>query len=151
MAIKLSQWAKKHNLTYAGAFNLYKKFGIPGAFTLPSGSIFIEENIISSKKIEKVAVYARVSKDKEDLEGQVKRVSDFCEANGWEVSVIKAEVASNLNERRKGLLELFSDKDLTKIVVESKDVLTRYGFWYIKEYLNSFGCDILILKTEDDE
>lgn len=153
-AIKLSQWARENGLTYRGALNHYNKFGITGAYVLPSGSIMIrpEEKII--QKQEKVVIYARVStaKQKKDLDTQAQRISEYCIANGWKISSIKKEIASGLNDKRKKLLEIFKDKEITKVVVEHKDRLTRFGFNYIEEYLKSFGCEIVIInKVETDK
>ena len=40
--IKLSEWAKKHNYSYRGAFNLFKKGLIEKSFQTSTGSIFVE-------------------------------------------------------------------------------------------------------------
>ena len=41
--MKLSEWAKKHDYTYRGAYNVYKAGKIPNAQQLPTGTIIIDE------------------------------------------------------------------------------------------------------------
>ena len=45
--MKLSEYAKKHNICYRTAWNMFKENKIPGAYKLPSGAIRIgnKENI----------------------------------------------------------------------------------------------------------
>lgn len=82
-----------------------------------------------------VVIYARVSshKQKDDLERQVQRLSDFCVARGMVVSKIFKEIASGMNDKRPKLHSILQDDTITKVVVEHKDRLTRFGFNYINE------------------
>jgi hypothetical protein len=55
--IKLSTWAEQNEYTYRGAYNVFKRGAIPGAFRSPSGAILVdvEENdngntVIEDKK-----------------------------------------------------------------------------------------------------
>lgn len=131
--MKLSTYAKKLGVTYRIAWNLFNAGQIKGAYKLESGTVIVPNEV--DEKKECVAVYARVSssENKSNLSAQSKRVQDFCLAKGWVVSKIEEECASGLNDKRPKLLKLLKDEAVTKIVVEHKDRLSRFGVNYIKE------------------
>lgn len=129
--MKLSAWAKKQGVTYRTAWNLYKAGQVPNAYTLATGTIIVPEEKEPQKDF--TVVYARVSsaENRANLETQALRVSSFCAAKGWEIKKIVKECASGLNDQRPKLLALLSDPKVTRIVVEHKDRLTRFGFNYL--------------------
>lgn len=151
--MKLSQWAKKQGIGYRAAWNHFKNGLIKGAYTLPSGTIIVPENIEQISKQEYIICYARVSssQNKTNLESQSKRINDFCAAKGWIVNESIQEIGSGLNDNRKKLLKILEDKKATKIVVEHKDRLTRFGFNYIKTVCDSFNCEIIIINPAMDD
>lgn len=89
-------------------------------------------------KDEYTVVYARVSssENKSNLESQSKRLQDFCAAKGWSVKEVIEEIGSGLNDDRRKLSKLFSNHKVTRVVVEHKDRLTRFGFNYLKKLWN---------------
>ena len=149
--MKLSEYAKKNSLSYQSAWNHFKQGLIPGARQLPSGTVVIDE-VVQQQKPEYVIVYARVSssENKSDLETQADRLCQFCAAKGWTVNEVVKECASGLNDNRPKLSKIFTDRKATKIVIEHKDRLTRFGFNYIKLLLND--CDIIVVnECETDQ
>ena len=132
--MKLSHWAKKHCVTYRTAWTHYKQKKIPGAYELSSGAIMVQEPQDAVVKQEYVVVYARVSssENRDNLDAQAKRMTDFCNAKGWAVAEVIKECASGLNDRRPKLQKILSEKKATKIVCEHSDRLTRFGLAYIK-------------------
>lgn len=147
--MKLSEWAKKHDYTYRGAYNVYRAGKIPNAKQLPTGTIIIDEQKTETKP-DYTVVYARVSssENKNNLESQALRVAQFCSANGWIVKEIVKECASGLNDVRPKLHKILKDKNVTRIVVEHKDRLTRFGFEYIKTL---FDGEIIIINEVIEE
>lgn len=147
--MKLSAYAKKLGVSYQTAWNHYKAGLIPNARKLATGIIVVDEEMGSTP--ERTAVYARVSssENKTNLVSQSKRVQDFCAAKGWVVSVIVEECGSGLNDDRKKLQKLLLDKSVTRIVVEHKDRLTRFGFNYIKDLWH--GEIVVINEVVEDE
>jgi len=99
----------------------------------------------------RTAVYARVSSsmNKDNLISQSKRVQSFCLAKGWVVSAVVEECASGLNDSRPKLMKLLLDKTITRIVVEHKDRLTRFGYNYIKNLW--LGELVVINEVVEDE
>jgi putative resolvase len=132
--IKLSEWAKLNSYTYRGAFNLFQSGKIKGAFKGDSGSNLVEIEDDVKLKPEYNIVYARVSssENKSNLNSQAERVCQFCNAKGWVVHEVIKECASGLNDKRPKLQKILKDNKATKIIVEHKDRLTRFGFEYIK-------------------
>lgn len=147
--LKLSEWAKRHSLTYRGAYNLFKQKKIKGAFSLESGTIIVPEEQAKTRD-EFTVVYTRVSssENKTNLNSQTKRVCDFCAAKGWVVNQIVEEVGSGLNDERKKLQLLLKNKNVTRIVVEHKDRLTRFGFNYISTL---FDGEIVVINEAQEQ
>lgn len=151
--IKLSEWAERHSYTYRGAWGKFKRGQIDGAIETPSGNLLIEDNtedLSCQPKKEYIVVYARVSssENKENLDSQAMRVAQFCNANGWKVHEIVKECASGLNDTRPKLTKIFKERNATKLVVEHKDRLTRFGFNYIKELFPE--CEIVVINEVAD-
>jgi len=145
--LKLSEWAEQNNYTYRWAFELYKLGKIPSAYKTDTGSIRVP--VKQSIKPEYVVVYARVSssENKSNLDSQAQRVSQFCNAKGWIVKEVVKECASGLNDRRPKLLKLLKENKATKIVVEHKDRLTRFGFGYIEAL---FSGELVVINEVND-
>lgn len=147
---KLSEYAKEHGLTYRTAYNHYKRGLIKGAYQLPTGTIVIPDDY-NIDKPEYTIVYARVSsaENKKNLDLQAKRVCDFCRAKGWVVNQIIKEIGSGLNDKRPKLQKILKENKATRIVIEHKDRLTRFGFEYIKTLFK--GDIVVINEVEEDE
>lgn len=107
----------------------------------------------TARKSESVAIYARVSssENKSNLETQKERLISYCNARGYQVSKVVVECASGLNDRRPKLEKLLLDEDITKIVVEHKDRLTRFGFNYIEKLLHRCSVQLEVVNTADGE
>jgi len=148
--MKLSVWAKKQGITYRTAWNYFNNNMIDGAYKLKSGTIIVPEE--KSIKQDYTIVYARVSssENKSNLDSQAKRVCEFCNAKGWIIKEIVKECASGLNDNRLKLQKILKENKATRIVVEHKDRLTRFGFEYIKSL---FSGEIIIINEviEDEE
>jgi len=146
--MKLSVWAKKKGIGYRAAWNQFKLGQIPGAYKLESGTIIVPDDEQDDKK-EYTVVYARVSssENKDNLKSQAERVCSFCSARGWIIDEVIKEYASGLNDNRPKLTKILKNKDVTRIVVEHKDRLTRFGFNYIDSLFD--GDIVVINKTEN--
>lgn len=149
--MKLSEYAKRNSISYQTAWVHFNKGLIPNARQLPSGTVVIDD-IEQQLKPEYVVVYARVSssENKSNLESQADRLQKFCEAKGWIVNEVVKECASGLNDNRPKLSKILTERKATKLVIEHKDRLTRFGFNYIKLLLTD--CDIVIVnECETDQ
>src|SRR3981081_741701 len=85
--MKLSQYAKQQGISYRTALRWFRAGTIKG-YQAPTGTIIVTEGETPAHPYEKVAVYARVSsaEHKENLERQGERLSQYCEARGYQVA-----------------------------------------------------------------
>ena len=149
--MKLSQYAKQQGISYRTALRWFRSGAIKG-YQAPSGTIIVTENE-QHKPTEKVAIYARVSSAeyKENLEKQVARLSDYCAARGYQVAQVVKDVASAINDSRPKLLALLKDTSITRIVVEHRDRLTRFGFHYLEALLEAQGRTIEVTNVAESD
>ena len=152
--IKLTQWAKLHDYTYRGAFGLFKRGGIPNSKQLFGGAIVVEvedETPVQVEKPEHNVVYARVSssENRSNLDSQAARVCQFCNAKGWVVHEVVKECGSGLNDCRPKLDKLLKSRSATRLIVEHKDRLTRFGFNYIESLMTD--CEIVVINPAADD
>lgn len=153
--IKLSQWAKDNGVSWRTAYRYFKTGKITGV-QFDNGTILVDvyDELNSGKGL--TVTYARVSSPeqrKTNLETQSKRLTDYCAANGWIVDRVIKEVGSGLNDQRPKLDKLLrSDEQISRIVIEHKDRLTRFGFNYIEILAEKQGLEIIVINpTEDDK
>ncbi len=151
LSMKLSQYAKQQGISYKTALRWFKSGAIKG-YQAPSGTIIVtvDESI---EKPEKVAIYARVSsaEQKANLERQAERLSQYCEARGYQVAKVVKEIASGLNDSRPKLLALLKDTSITRIVVEHKDRLTRFGANYLETLFETQGRALEVVNLAEND
>lgn len=145
--MKLSQYARQQGISYRTALRWFRAGAIKG-YQAPTGTIIVDEGETRPTRPEKVAIYARVSspEHREDLERQAVRLTDYCAARGYQVAQVVKEVASGVDESRPKLLALLTDTGVTRIVVERRDRLTRFGFPYLEALLQAQGRTIEVVN-----
>ena len=150
--MKLSQYAKMKGVVYRTAWNWWKKGIIECEQDKITGSIFMKTDVKYNKQQEKVALYARVSsyEKKKDLESQLERLRNFSNASGYIISKEVKEVASGMNDNREKLNKILTDVSYATIIVENKDRLTRFGFNYIKNFLEMQGRKVIVMNESDE-
>jgi predicted site-specific integrase-resolvase len=150
--MKLSHWAKLKGISYLTAWRWFNQNQLPVKATkMPSGTIIVESEPLNNSN-KKTYTYSRVSSHdkKEDLERQVKRCLDFCAINGWPVEKSFKEISSGMNDHRKQLTTLLN-LNPSRIVVEHKDRLTRFGFGYFEILLPMLGCELVVINRDSEE
>ena len=100
-----------------------------------------------------VVTYARVSssENKSNLESQSNRLISFCNAKGWQTHINIKEIGSGLNDKRQKLETILLKGDATKLVVEHKDRLARFGVRYIEILCKHIGCELIILNPNEND
>jgi putative resolvase len=100
-------------------------------------------------KTDAIAVYVRVSsheqKQKGDLERQKGRALQHCAEKGYRVAHVLEEVGSGMNDGRAKLHRLFKlaiDRQISRVVVEHKDRLTRFAFGVFEVFFKSHGIEV---------
>ena len=149
MKIKLSKWAKENGVTYRTAWQ-HQKDGKLNVERLASGAIMV---LGKKRAVENTVVYARVSssENKENLEKQAERLTNYCAAKGWVVFKTVKEIGSGLNDQRQQLEKLLLDRTVTRIVVEHKDRLARFGLNYIQQILSLDNREIVIINNQSND
>lgn len=146
---KVSEYAKKNKVTNRTVWNWISD-GQLSIRRTETGRVRI---IVDENKEKSVAIYARVSssENKDNLDRQKERLVSYCNAKGYKVSKIVAEIGSGLNDERPKLESLLGDNTIDVIVVEHKDRLCRFGLNYIQKLLALQGREIEIINPIDDD
>ena len=99
-----------------------------------------------------MAIYARVSASKQkktgDLDRQLTELQLYCTNNNYIVAGTYSDVASGLNDNRKGLLMLLRSVAAGKfdaLVVNYNDRLARFSLQILREYLTSWGVRLEVI------
>jgi putative resolvase len=141
--VAVKKWA------YAGKIKYIKTPG--GKYRYPESEIrrLLGEQMPKGK----VAIYARVSSadQKEDLERQKQKLIEYAKSKGYQDIEVIEDIASGLNENRKGLNKLFklvTERQIEAVFITHKDRLTRFGFKYFETFFSSYGCRIETVDSE---
>ncbi len=101
-----------------------------------------------------VILYARVSTIKQEayLKNQINRLEEYASHNGYNYIII-SEIASGVNEKRRGLRTLLTKVktgEASKVIIEYPDRLARFGYEYLKQFITSFGVDLIVIKEPEE-
>jgi putative resolvase len=98
-----------------------------------------------------VGLYARVSShdQKDDLERQVARLSEWAAKAGQPVVRIESETASGMNGGRPKARRLLADAKVTTVVVEHRDRLGRMNTELVEAALEAAGRRLVVLDEGD--
>lgn len=96
-----------------------------------------------------IAVYCRVSsqrqKDNGDLDRQQSRVISHCTKRKYNIKYVFAEMGSGINDKRPKLNRLCNlavEKQISRVVIEYKDRLTRFNFNLLYMFFNSHEVEV---------
>jgi putative resolvase len=156
--IKLSKLAKDLSVTKATIYNWHLKGDIDFIKSDTNRNFVSVETYnrllgIKEHKEEHVVIYCRVSssENKSNLETQKERLINYCNAKGYKVGDVITEIASGVNDQRPKLNKLIKDNKYSKIVVEHKDRLTRFGFNYFQTFTDVLGKEIEVVNNITSE
>ena len=117
----------------------------------------LPEKFISNTE-PKIAIYARVStpQQKKDLDNQINYLRQYIVSNGNIVdnSLIFSDIASGMNENRKGLNDLITEiisGTVNKVIISNRDRLTRFGYGYLKSLFDRYNCEIIEVNLTEDK
>ena len=142
---KMTLW----NWKYRGLIEFHKI----GSMNYIDDETYLKLKGIQQIKEESIVIYARVSssENKQNLETQKDRLISYCNAKGYKVDKVITEIGSGLNDKRPKLEKLLKEQTFTRIVVEHKDRLTRFGFNYLEVLLNHNGIEIEVINNVEGE
>ena len=112
---------------------------------------FDYNDFISTEKELKTVVYARVSSRDQlaDLDTQLKVLLQYCETNNLVEPLIIKDIGSGLNYKKSGfnkLMDLILSKKISKIILNHKDRLLRFGSEIVFKLCKKFNFQIVILN-----
>jgi len=142
--VTVVKWIKRGRIV---AYSVHGKWRIPYSE--------VERVLRGIQRVRRVAIYARVSSDtqRSDLERQVEALKLWVSKNFPNAEyVVVTDVASGLNEDRRGLrklIEMARRGEIQAIVIAYRDRLARFGFEYLKTLFNILGVDVYIAFQEE--
>jgi predicted site-specific integrase-resolvase len=148
--MKLSEYAKEQGVCYRTAYQWFKKGLIPNSKQISTGTILVNKEIKNQES--KIVIYCRVSNHsrKDEMEFQVNRCIEYCNAKGYSIEKVFKEVASGMNDNRKEFWKMLNSNP-SIIIVEHKDRLTRFGFNYIERLLEKLNCKIDVMNNDKED
>ena len=154
MWLTSKQFREKYNISPQYLYALKKNGKVKTKPFLGSQVLILDPESDDSDK--SVCIYARVSttKQKTDLENQIKFLRQYLVSKGLNPEYVYSDIASGMNEERKGLNEMMSDiisGKISKVVISHKDRLTRFGFDYLKTIFSKYNTEIEVVNLEDEK
>jgi excisionase family DNA binding protein len=114
--------------------------------------------LLNEPEPHRAIIYGRVSsqKQKEDgnLDRQIKKLKNYAKDKNLEVVATIKEVASGINETRRGLrkaLNLIRNGEADIILIEFTDRLARFGYKYLEKYIKDFKGEIVVVEQDKDK
>lgn len=125
---------------------------IGGRRRIPESEI---RRILGLKEERAVVGYARVSSStqKDDLERQKQAILSYAKEKEYGEVQILTDIGSGLNEDRKNflkLLDLVSERKISKVIITYEDRLTRFGFETLRKLFLVFGTTIEVINEEEE-
>ena len=153
-AKKLSVWAEENGVHYRTAMVWMHEGKLPVAVVrTPGGHYRVVESAVVPLTSGRSVLYARVSShdQKEDLTRQMDRLRGFASGLGLHGVETVEELGSGLNGKRPKLLKLLADSTVTRIVVEHRDRLARFGVEYIEAALHAQGRTLIVAESGEQK
>jgi putative resolvase len=147
--MKLSEWARGQGISYRTALNWFHAGTLPvSARQLPTGTILVEP---SAEPSGKTVAYCRVSSadQRDDLERQAGRVAEEAGKRGITLDATVTEVGSGVTGNRAKLRKILADPQVSRIVVEHRDRLARFGVEHLEAALAATGRRIIVLNPDE--
>jgi len=85
------------------------------------------------------------------LQNQKEQLQRFAIQKGWKLTTIYSDIASGMNEQRKGLQRLLNEVATTHpftVICTYEDRLARFGTKVIKHYCQTFSTNIITMHRQ---
>jgi predicted site-specific integrase-resolvase len=147
--VNLKGWAVANGVHPVTAYRWLREGKLPVPATCVGGLILLDQPA-STVPARVSVVYARVSSpgQRQDLERQVAGVTTWATGRNLSVDPVVTEVGPALDGRRRKLLALLGDPDVSTIVVEHTERSARFGPEYVQAVLSASGRRFLVVDTE---
>ncbi|WP_455361819.1 IS607 family transposase [Streptomyces sp. SYSU K21746] len=155
--MNLTEWARAQGIAPRTAYRWFREGTLPvTAERVGPRTILVNIDANTSLSITGgVGLYARVSShdQKQDLERQVARLSQWAAKAGHTVVRVESEIASGMNVGRTKARRLLADPKVTTVVVEHRDRLGLMNTELVEAALGAAGRLLVVLddgEVEDD-
>jgi len=146
--MKLSEYARRNNVTYRTAFNHWKKGYITGK-QLESGTIVVQDDPVHYKENLGAILYARVSsaENKSNLETQLDGLRSYASVKGYKIIKEVKEIGSGLNDHRKLLEKILQDDNWSILLIEYENKFAEFGTHYFNILLTKLNKKIEVINA----
>ncbi|WP_330331729.1 IS607 family transposase [Streptomyces sp. NBC_00536] len=155
--MNLKEWAKAQGVHPQTAYRWFREGVLPvPAERVGPRTILVNVEANSSPSVTGgVGLYARVSShdQRQDLERQVARLTEWAAKAGHRVVRVESEIASGMNGSQAKARRLLADPAVTTVVVEHNDRLGRMNIELVEAALSATGRRLVVLnegEAEDD-
>jgi predicted site-specific integrase-resolvase len=154
--MRLKDYAEYLGVSYQTAWRWWKAGKLPHpAYQVETGVVIVDFHPkieSTTNQSNRAVIYARVSssENKDNLERQAERLSQYATVKGYKIIKIVKEVGSGLNDNRKKLEGLLMSSDYDILIVEHKDRLARFGTHYLDILLSRCGIKLEIVNLADN-
>jgi Predicted site-specific integrase-resolvase len=150
---------KSLGITYKTLWNWIKSGkiktskGLTGRYLIPESEL-LRLKIIKPTPIDKISIiYARVSntKQKEDLNRQIIRLSNYASAHNIKIDETLHDIGSGMNFNRKNfqkIIKLIAEQKIDVLLIEHKDRLSRFAFEIFNSFSVLFNFKIIITCSD---
>lgn len=154
--MNLTEWARRQGVHPQTAYRWFRDgtLPVPAARVGPRTILVNPEGAVAGGP-EGVGLYARVSShdQRDDLDRQVTRLSEWAAAAGVRVVRVEAEVGSGMNGARAKVRRLLADPAVSVVVVEHRDRLGRMNTELAEAALSAHGRRLVVVEdgeVDDD-
>ena len=150
--MRLSDWGRQFGLDRRATWQMMKDGRLPEDLVVERvGHIHYVRIPEDEVPADKTFLYARVSSSDQsaDLVRQAERLQKYAQSEGWPVDEMVMETGSGLNGGRRKLLRLLRVPGRTRVVVEHRDRLARFGFEMVEAALAGRGGEIVVVADRE--
>ena len=152
--MRLSEWGRQYGFDRRHTWQLLKDGRLPEGLQVERvGRLWYVLIPDEETPADQTFLYARVSGSDQaaDLVRQAERLQRYARKQGWVVDETIMETGSGLNGKRRKLLKALRCPGKTRIVVEHRDRLTRFGFEMVEASLAGRGGEIIVIEDNEVE
>ena len=136
-----------------GKINSFKTSGSHRRFRQDALDAYMGVEKEKQEKLTVIYVRCSTAKQKENLERQKDRLRKYAENKGYKFILID-EIASGINEKRKGiykLIKLCFEGKVERVLIEYKDRLARFGYEYLDAIFKNLEITVEIVEAKEQK
>jgi putative resolvase len=152
--VNLTEWAKLQGVHPQTAYRWFREGTLPvPAVRVNARSVLVSPDAVLEQAGRGIGVYGRVSShdQRDDLDRQVARLSQWAAKAGRPVVRVEAEVGSAMNGSRRKVRRLLADPAVATVVVEHRDRLGRMNTELVEAALSAHGRDLVVVDDGEGD